>query len=62
MAYTDINPVAEVRRNREWLLEKHGDIDGLHRHMDEDRRRLENQGWQFISAEEVRAKKTGDRS
>ena len=57
MTYIDTNPVTEVRRNRELLLEKYGGIDGLHKHMDEERPRLENQGWQFVSAEEVRARK-----
>jgi len=51
------NPIAEVRRNRELLLEKHGGIDGLHKHMDEERPKLEKQGWKFISVEEVLAKK-----
>ena len=57
MTYIDIDPVAEVRRNREALLEKYGDIDGLHKHMDEERAELEKQGWKFITLEEVLAKK-----
>ena len=48
MTYMDSNPIAEVRKNRELLLDKYGGIDGLHKHMDEDRKRLENQGWKFI--------------
>jgi hypothetical protein len=55
--YTDVDPVAEVRRNRELLLEMYGGIDGLLQHMEEERPKLEQQGWKFISAEEVRAKK-----
>ena len=58
MTYIDIDPVAEVRRNREALLGKYGDIDGLHKHMDEERAELEKQGWEFITLEEVLAKKT----
>jgi hypothetical protein len=50
-AYCD-EIVAEVRRNREKLLEMYGGIDGLHKHMDEERPRLEKEGWKFISAEE----------
>jgi hypothetical protein len=34
MDYIDSDPVAEVRRNRELLLEIYGGIDGLHKHMD----------------------------
>jgi hypothetical protein len=30
----------------------YGGIEGLHKHMDEERPRLENEGWKFISAEE----------
>jgi hypothetical protein len=57
MEYLDINPVAEVRRNRELLLEMYGGIDGLHKHMDEERPLLEQQGWVFTSIEEILAKK-----
>ena len=57
MTYIDIDPVAEVRHNREALLEKYGDIEGLHKHMDEERAELEKQGWKFITLEEVLAKK-----
>ena len=53
MIYYDVDPVAEVRRNREILLEKHGGIDGLHKHMDEEQPILKQQGWKFISVEEV---------
>jgi len=51
------NPILEVRRNREQLLERYNSIDGLHQHMDSERQTLENQGWTFVSAEEVLAKK-----
>ena len=37
MAHSYIDPVTEVRCNRELLLEKHGGIDGLLKHMDEER-------------------------
>ena len=57
MTYIDIDPVAEVRRNREALLEKYGGIDGLHRHMDERRPELEKQGWEFVSVEEILERK-----
>ena len=53
MIYYDADPVAEVRRNREILLEKHGGIGGLHKHMDEERPILEQQGWKFISVDEI---------
>ena len=57
MQYIDNDPVAEVRRNRELLLEKYGGIEGLHKHMDEERPKLEAQGLKFVSIEEVLAKK-----
>jgi hypothetical protein len=44
--------VAEVRQNRTKLLEMYGGIEGLHKHMDEERPQLEKEGWKFISAEE----------
>jgi hypothetical protein len=48
--------VAEVRHNRAKLLEMHGGIEGLHKHMDEERPRLEKEGWKFISPEEFAAR------
>jgi len=57
MKYIDTDPVAEVRRNRELLLEKYCDIDGLHKHMDEERPKLEKQGWTFVSIEEILMRK-----
>ena len=57
MNYIDVDPVAEVRRNRELLLEKYGGIEGLHKHMDEERPKLEQQGWKFVSVEDIIAKK-----
>jgi predicted transposase/invertase (TIGR01784 family) len=32
MTYVDTDLVAEVRRNREMLLERHGGIEGLHKY------------------------------
>ena len=46
--------VAEVRRNRAKLLEMHGGIEGLRKHMKEERSQLEKQGWNFISVDEFR--------
>lgn len=54
---TNIDPITEVRRNRELLLEKYGGIDGLHKHMEEEKPKLEKLGWVFISVEEILAKK-----
>ena len=51
------NPIAEVRRNRELLLAKHGGITGLHKHMDAEKPKLEKQGWCFVSIREILAKK-----
>jgi len=57
MTYIEVDPITEVRRNREALLKKHGGIDGLHRHMDKARPELEKQGWEFMSVEEIIARK-----
>ena len=54
---TNTDPITEVRRNRELLLEKYGGIDGLHKHMKEEKPKLEKLGWAFISVEEILAKK-----
>lgn len=56
MTYLDTDLVAEVRKARERLLQRFGGIDGLHRHMDEERPLLEKQGWKFASLDEVRAR------
>ena len=57
MTYLDNDPIAEVRRNRELLLEEYGGIEGLIRHMEEERPKLEQQGWKFITFEELIEKK-----
>jgi hypothetical protein len=44
--------MAEVRQNKARLFEMYGGVKGLHKHMDEERPRLEKEGWKFISAEE----------
>ena len=43
--------VAEVRCNRAKLLEMYGGIEGLQKHMKEERPKLEKEGWRFVSAE-----------
>ncbi len=55
--YMDVDPIAEVRRNRELLLEMYGGIEGLLKHMDEERPALEEQGWVFVSIDEILSKK-----
>ena len=52
-----VNPITEVRRNRELLLAKYGGITGLHNHMEKEKLNLEKQGWRFISVQETRSKK-----
>jgi hypothetical protein len=37
----------------------YGGIEGLHRHMDEERPLLEKEGWKFISTEEFTRRSTG---
>ena len=61
MSYLDNDPIAEVRRNRELLLEEHGGIDGLHRHMELERPKLEQQGWKFATVEEILEKKRSEK-
>ena len=51
MTYIDTDYVAQVRRNRELLLQEHGGIDGLHKHMEKERVELEKQGWKFVTIE-----------
>jgi hypothetical protein len=51
--------ILEVRRNRVKLLEMYGGIEGLHKHMDEERPLLEKQGWHFETPEEGAARKRG---
>lgn len=52
-----VDPVKEVRRNRELLLVLYGGIEGLHKHMDEERPKLEKQGWVFLPIEQIIEKK-----
>ena len=51
--------VAEVRRNRAKLLKIYGGIEGLQKHMAEERPQLEKEGWRFVSAEMFSNSKTG---
>jgi hypothetical protein len=59
MKYYDTDIIAEVREARRALLREYGGIEGLHKHMDEERPLLEAQGWKFITIEEVLMKKHG---
>jgi hypothetical protein len=59
MTYLDRDLVEEVRQNRELLLTKYGGIEGLHKHMDEERAELEMQGWKFMSLEDILLRKHG---
>jgi hypothetical protein len=53
----DEDPVAEVHRIRAELLEKYGGISGYLKHLNEDRPRLEKEGWHFAGPEELAALK-----
>jgi hypothetical protein len=48
--------VEEVHRTRERLLEKYGGLEGYSKHLDEDRPRLEAEGWHFETDEEFAAR------
>ena len=49
--------VAEVRHNREQLLELYGGFEKYLQHVDEERPRLEQEGWRFATEEELAALK-----
>jgi hypothetical protein len=57
MADTFEDFIWEVRRNKAKLLEMYGGIEGLHKHMAEDRPHLEKEGWRFETPEESAARK-----
>jgi hypothetical protein len=46
--------MADCRRRKAQLIEMYGGIEGLHKHMDEERPRLEKDGWNFVDADEFR--------
>jgi hypothetical protein len=56
MKCLDTDIIAEVRKNRETLLEKYGGIDGYLKHLAEERPQLEKDGWRFASTAELRAR------
>ena len=49
--------VDEVRQNREKLLDLYGGFEGYMKHIDEERPRLEKEGWRFATEEELAALK-----
>jgi hypothetical protein len=51
------DPIAEVHRIRSELLEEYGGIKGYLKHLDDDRPRLEKEGWHFADTEELEALK-----
>jgi hypothetical protein len=57
MIFYEDEIVNEVYRTRAKLLDEYGGMEGVHKHMKEQRPLLEAQGWKFVSAEEVAAKK-----
>jgi hypothetical protein len=48
--------VEEVHRTRDRLLEKYGGWEGYNKHLDEERPRLEAEGWHFETPEERAAR------
>jgi hypothetical protein len=54
MSYYHDEILTEVRRNKAELLETYGGVDGLLRHMDEERPQLEKDGWKFVDIDKVR--------
>jgi hypothetical protein len=48
--------VAEIHRVRAELLEEYGGWEGYNKHLDEERPRLEAEGWHFVTPEEHAAR------
>lgn len=48
--------MAEVRQNKANLLARYGGIDGLLRHLDDERPNLELEGWKFVDTTEISKK------
>jgi hypothetical protein len=57
MKYVDTEVVAEVRKNREELLEEHGGIEGYLKYLQSQHSRWEAEGFRSVSFEEVQAQK-----
>ena len=53
--------IAEVRERRAQLIEKYGGWEGYEKHLDEERPRLEKEGWHFETAEEF-AERTAEQN
>ncbi|MCL2411867.1 MAG: hypothetical protein FWC97_09525 [Treponema sp.] len=48
--------ITEVRENKAKLIEMYGGYSGFLKHLDEERPRLEEAGWEILNIEEVRTK------
>jgi hypothetical protein len=48
--------MVEVRERKARVLKKYGGLDGLRKHMEEERPRLIKEGWVFADSDEVREK------
>ena len=53
MKYCDTDLVAEVRRNREDMLEEHGGYERYTKYLSEQRKKLEDEGWHFATPDEI---------
>jgi hypothetical protein len=51
------NFILDVRRRKAQLLETYGGLEGLQKHMAEERPNLEKDGWRFETLEESQARK-----
>jgi len=51
------NFILGVRRNKAQLLEQYGGVAGLQKHQDEERPRLEQAGWNFITVADLQTMK-----
>jgi len=57
MAYQRDEILEEVRARKAHVVEKYGGWEKFMKHLDEDRPRLEKEGWRFVTKEEVAARK-----
>jgi hypothetical protein len=59
MEYED-DPMEEIRRNRDLLLEMYGSMEGVRKHLAEERPKWKKEGWKIVTAEEVAALKNSE--
>jgi superoxide dismutase len=46
--------LSEVRQIKAGIMREYGSLEAWHKHLDEERPKLEKQGWKFITGTELR--------